>query len=173
MVSSSNIAIRKIATRASLCSSPRSVYVCVRCRRLASNAAPKGNPSFPVSQTKRRSASSSSFTDKLRKRIWGTDAPPGEEDPYGAPGFIEQRRRAKEAKEQEESNPETKTLPPQRTADDPNEDELEDIPESDATTWEGMPVVGGPDWGMEEWDEQHPFEGFVYIVGFRIGTNSL
>ena len=39
------------------------------------------------------------FTEKLRRKIWGTDNPPGLKDPYGGPSFLERRRMEKEARE--------------------------------------------------------------------------
>ena len=36
-----------------------------------------------------------------------------------------------------------------------------DAEEIEATTWEGMPTVGGKDWGMDVWDEENFFEGYV------------
>ena len=155
--------IGKNAGRIPLQALPRSAHICLRCQRLASNAAPKSNNPLPLLPNVRHYASSS-LTDRLRSRIWGTDTPPGQENPYGSPGFLEQRKRDKEAKDQAENAKETQLRSPPQSAAETHDEELEDMPEeSDATTWEGMPIVGGPDWGMEEWDEQHPYEGFGYI----------
>lgn len=39
-----------------------------------------------------------------------------------------------------------------------------------ATTWDGLEVVGGPVDRQEEWDAQHPFEGYVWL---RHGTKAM
>lgn len=98
----------------------------------------------------------------MRKKIWGTDLPPGQENPYGDPGVIEQRRLQKEAQDKErgieKAEPVATEVAP---AAEKEVTEPADVEESDATTWEGMPTVGGPDWGIENWDDEHPFEGYV------------
>jgi hypothetical protein len=39
--------------------------------------------------TSARHANSLSLTERLRRKRWGTDAPPGAADPYGGPGEVE------------------------------------------------------------------------------------
>ena len=61
-------------------------HVCISCQ-LRSYAS-KNDPNLP-------------FTEKIRRKIWGTDNPPGAADPYGGPSFLEKRkmRREQEAAE--------------------------------------------------------------------------
>lgn len=79
-----------------------STYVCKNCRRrvqllsqlIKSQQRPASNQNIP-------------FTEKLRRRIWGTDNPPGLKDPYGGPSFLERRKlRAEEQKRSEEQRAE-------------------------------------------------------------------
>ena len=154
---------RGIRALAQLSSRQTSAYVCLQCQRQASHTVAKAKWAPKSRSLPCRYASSSSFSDKLRKRIWGTDNPPGPEDPYGSSGVLEQRRREKAARDEEQG------LASNDTAKAPIiEDNVGAIGEgseengSEATTWEGMLVVGGPGWGMEEWDQRHPFRGFDF-----------
>lgn len=144
---------------------PPSAYICLKCRRLASDTATKASTVLPVSSSARHYASSSSLIERVRKRIWGTDNPPGPENPYGPPGAFEQKRLENELRDSEKGTAATDSLSRRQTAGNVREEDLQDLPEeSEATTWEGMPVVGGPDWGQEEWDEEHPYEGLDYTT---------
>ncbi|KAL2012742.1 hypothetical protein VTN00DRAFT_267 [Thermoascus crustaceus] len=81
----------------------KSLYVCSTCRQ---EFLPRSSSSLQF----RRNASSGNtpFTEKVRRKIWGTDNPPGLKDPYGGEGVIEKSlRKRREAKgEIEESAPE-------------------------------------------------------------------
>lgn len=59
------------------------LHVCSNCRHNVL-------PAYSLNHTARRHASSGQtpFTDRLRQRIWGSDKPPGLEDPYGGEGVI-------------------------------------------------------------------------------------
>lgn len=59
----------------------RSFYVCSACRHEVRSAP-------LLAQPVRRNASNSSITEGLRRKIWGTDNPPGLKDPYGGPGAL-------------------------------------------------------------------------------------
>lgn len=50
----------------------------------------------------RHASSSLPFTERLRRKIWGTDNPPGLQDPYGGPGYFERRRQ--QAREEREAS---------------------------------------------------------------------
>ena len=93
----------------------------------------------------RRHASTASgnipFTEKLRRRIWGSETPPGQEDPY------------KSIKDQtEQVDPLPVTAEGQATAA-----QLDYVP---ATTWEGLDQIGGATgWWEEAWDAEHKYSG--------------
>jgi hypothetical protein len=110
----------------------------------------------------RRYASNSNlpFTEKIRRKIWGTDNPPGLADPYGGPSFLERRRMEREQREKGEQRaqalPEEEAetqeyLEPQRemTQQRPNivdrEFEDDDFGHQEyepAQTWDGLPHIG-------------------------------
>lgn len=142
-------------------------YVCLQCRLNASAASRKSSLSFLSPPSARRHASNSPFSERLRKKIWGSETPPGAEDPYAVPGTPEQRRREKEdAREQEKGlaktgSPAVPAVPAENGESQKSKLEEEDGEDNDAITWEGMTTVGGRDYGMDRWDEEHPFQGFV------------
>lgn len=94
-------------------------------------------------------------TENFRKRIWGTEEPPGLEDPYGGPSIVEernaakQRKAAKQPKEPASKAATTSEQPAQapQPVDDPNY--------QPAITWEGLAEVGEPP--VTEFE----FEGFM------------
>ncbi|KAH8808548.1 ribosomal subunit 39S-domain-containing protein [Xylogone sp. PMI_703] len=93
------------------------------------------------------------FTEKVRRRIWGTDKPPGQADPYGEPSFVEklkqQRTSEREFQERQEAQA-ARTVPTDLTGYEP------------ATNWDGLERVGGyGNWWKENWDPEHTFVGFA------------
>lgn len=144
-----NIAARRLA-------SPQSCYVCLQCRLRASTASRATNPSITLPFASRRHAGS--VTDRLRKKIWGTETPPGQEDPYGKEGVFDRRRREKE--QEREKDRELEQVPQKEVGK--SEDETEYVK---ATTAEGLGRVGGPGWGMEKWEEEESnyFYGFGQV----------
>ncbi len=95
-------------------------------------------------------------TDKLRKKIWGSETPPGQEDPYGKESVFDQRRRERE---QERERGRELEPAPEMEVEEP-EDQTDYV---EATTAEGLETVGGPGWGAREWEdtEGNLFEGFA------------
>lgn len=131
-------------------------YVCPSCRYQAACQR------IPHRQNRRNASSGLPFTEKLRRRIWGTDNPPGMKDPYGGPGYFERRRQqGREGREGPISTPpEPEPAPPEpeRTPIDHYQYATEDriasrsVPENDpahedpqyvpAETWDGLERVG-------------------------------
>jgi hypothetical protein len=114
-------------------------FLCAACR---------GHPSFSTSARRDARKSSLPRTERLRRRIWGTDEPPGMEDPYGGPSIVEQRKAAKsveQGEEVKESHPELSTTAAAEL--DPNYEP--------ATSWDGLMELGG------EQVEEFYFEGFI------------
>ena len=133
---------------------PQSRYVCLQCRLRTSAATRTTNSSTSLTYAPRRHASWIS-TDKLRKKIWGTETPPGQEDPYGRESEFDRMRR-----EREQENEEAKGLAsaPEEKPESAPEDEY--VP---ATTAKGLQRVGGHGWGKAEWEAENPFQGFGQI----------
>ena len=79
-------------------------------------------------------------TERLRRRIWGTDEPPGLKDPYGGPSIVEERQAARAMEEplpkeeelpQESESKKLKTPAP-----------VLDASYEPAKTWDGLEEVG-------------------------------
>ena len=150
--------IGAIASRKSLHITSPSSYTCLKCRLLSYRAAQKSNSSTKYLPS-RRHASGFINTEKWRKKIWGSENPPGQEDPYGPPGALDQRRREQGVEDPEQSAKEVETSV--GDLDDAEEDITPRGPHyKRATTWEGLERVGYRNWGKEQFDEEHPFEGF-------------
>ena len=125
--------------RLSIRSSQPSNYVCVSCRR---RGALPYHQIATISSSVSRKARDTSFTGKVRRQLWGTDNPPGSEDPYTqrpSPDMIED------------------AAAPTGTADAKMIDQVGYEP---ATTWDGLESIGGSSgWWEEAWDKEHHFTG--------------
>jgi hypothetical protein len=97
---------------------------------------------FSTSTWRAAQPSSNPYLEKMRRKIWGTDNPPGQEDPYGSPGTIEQYIRGKsEDSEIEKDIQEHKQLPTRPTPPIPTH--IAELGTYEpATTWDGLDVVG-------------------------------
>jgi hypothetical protein len=123
-----------------LVSSP---YICRSCRHLALRQHLAHRQSL-------RHASSKEIplTEKIRRKIWGTDNPPGLADPYGGESFFERRRKeralqkeAREPKDWEEEHVPPATVERHGGALGPI-DEGVDSEYVPAETWDGLEHVG-------------------------------
>lgn len=91
---------RLITAAGTIAKSSSTPYVCASCRGRAVI------PSRAQQQT--RLNSDVPFTEKLRRKIWGTDNPPGLKDPYGGPSFLERRMgRGQQAQQEQSGDSET------------------------------------------------------------------
>ena len=115
------------------------------------------NPSITLPYASRRHDSWMD-TDKLRKKIWGSDTPPGQEDPYGEESVFDRRRRERE--QEKEKSEELQPVPKGKVGG--AEDQTEYVP---ATTTEGLETVGWPGWETKEWAEKNYFQGFDQLYG--------
>lgn len=151
-------------------------YVCAACRSL--------HPSQSSQQV--RHDSNIPFTEKLRRKIWGTDNPPGLKDPYGGPSFLEraraERKRARQQQsgeleqpepqpQQPDTEPEPRSqldLPPPSAAgggrspsvlDRADAQQYHSSPHEPASTWDGLEWVGH----KGEYKFQEPKEEDHYV----------
>ena len=152
-----------------LASSP---YVCNSCRHLALRQRIGNQPPL-------RHASSKNipFTEKLRRKIWGTDNPPGLADPYGGPSFLERYRQERDTKkksqQQETVEEEVRAREPPETTLGPGwgnavkEAEDEQFPEPKyvaAESWEGLEHYGHTgDWRDIEPTPADKFTPYVFM----------
>lgn len=88
--------------------------------------------SFPVRQIRYNSSDDPTLTERIRRKIWGTDSPPGLKDPYGGRGVFEQRwsgeRQPSQEQEAEPIEQEGEIAPPDAY--------------TEATNWEGLEHIG-------------------------------
>ena len=93
-------------------------YICSVCRLQTT--------SFSTSQA---SQAKVSVAERLRQKIWGTSAPPGQEDPYGGPSTIEKNKAAKKASKARKAPTSQEPRPTPK-------------PYKRATTWEALEEFG-------------------------------
>ncbi len=129
-------------------SRPRS-SVCLACRRRTLAASPRAT--FSTSRVQRESEDDKvPFTQRLRRKIWGTSEPVGQEDPYQrlSPEETKAEQAASQAAEQEAKQ-------------EAKRKEFEENYEP-ATTWDGLESVGGyGGWWRDVWDPKHTFHGYT------------
>jgi hypothetical protein len=135
----------------------RSAYVCQSCRRRLHNT-----PVSKSSQTQVRRSTGSAFLDSVRKKIWGTDNPPGLANPYG-PGWREKKKMREEAERRENLSP------AQQAGEDAGDQIVLDETPVDvnanpyvpAQTWDGLRHIGHrghwKDIAPTEADEYQPY----------------
>lgn len=135
----------------------KSLYVCSTCRQ---EFRPLALSASVVAHRFRRHASSNDapFTEKVRRKLWGTDNPPGLKDPYGGEGVIERamRKRRQGAEEEvvvaEQQQQDIRELEPHSQEIAPPDDY------KPASTWEGLERVGH----LGRWSDYPPTEADEY-----------
>ena len=145
-IMASNSRATRVLTNA-LSFRPSSPFVCRSCRQQALR-----QRITLLQQSRSASGEPLPFTEKLRRKIWGTDNPPGLKDPYGGPSYLEQRRMEKEAQknggyllsgqgryERDEVEPENGGTDMAETEPDYSEEPQEYVP---AETWDGLEHMG-------------------------------
>jgi hypothetical protein len=143
-----------------------STHLCVRCSRrtLSSTAIPGTSP---LRQTYRKYSTLKDelpFAERLRRKIWGTDNPPGLKNPYGEGSQLRRETRPGQTLENERVREEEPADVAEEAAgkasvSGPPLDEWEGY--KPATTWDGLRSIGGPTgWWEEAWDAEHQFSGY-------------
>ena len=130
--------------------------LCPACYRAALRSA-HPNPSRPLTTTaSQRAAESTPFTEKLRRKIWGTDTPPGLADPYSKESLLDRTNKPEQTRSEETKTADllAKSSEASVVKPDPNY--------KPATTWEGLEEVGDyEEYWEQEWLREHPFNGYV------------
>lgn len=141
-----------------------SLYVCSSCRQEA-----RPRPLVVARQFVRNASNDSApLTERVRRRIWGTENPPGMKDPYGGKGILEQKFGRGENQnsvipEEEVEAPEQRQGQGLQTIET-RDGEQEVVPENvdtdyvPVTSWEGLQRVGH----LGRWSDYPPSEGDVY-----------
>ena len=114
------------------------------------------HPTVSLSYASRRHASWLEKT--VRKKIWGTETPPGQEDPYGKESVFDPKRRGREQAVENERGPES--LPGGEIGKPKGRKPKGRNIYTPATTSDGLERVGDPGWGATEWEAENPFQGF-------------
>ncbi|KAH6719135.1 ribosomal subunit 39S-domain-containing protein [Leptodontidium sp. MPI-SDFR-AT-0119] len=130
-----------LRTRATV-QAPSSTYLCTACKHRAS----------PFSTSSARDAKAS-LTEKLRRKIWGTDSPPGLEDPYGGKSVFDQTKK-REWEEQIEEQKAARKLQSQEA----KVNSLSKPKYTPATTWDGLETLG---YVEDRWAADHLYTPFV------------
>ncbi|KAL2807870.1 glucosidase II beta subunit-like protein-domain-containing protein [Aspergillus granulosus] len=106
----------------------RTLYVCSVCRHEA-----RPRP-FVARQFLRNASDSTPITERVRRKLWGTDNPPGLKDPYGGEGVFEKKFKKGRSAPQESEPAATTEVVEEVVSEDPSYEP--------ATTWEGLQRVG-------------------------------
>ncbi|MCJ1438599.1 hypothetical protein MMC27_007989 [Xylographa pallens] len=137
----------------------RSGYVCIECQHGLSSPPfaiiPK---SIPVANRRQASTAreKTPYTERIRQKIWGTQDPPGQADPYGDASVLDQ---TKKQTSKSEPRPVEQVS---RTGDKPLPSSAAYANYVPATTWDGLDHIGGATgWWEEAWDEEHQFISFM------------
>ncbi|KAI9804835.1 MAG: hypothetical protein M1825_001203 [Sarcosagium campestre] len=110
----------------------RPAFLCAICRARRVRQQISLGATFSTSSP----ALKTSFTEKLRRKIWGTDQPPGAADPYGGESALERSRRGSPVSE--DADPPLRPPPAQTVS---NVDS--DLVYQPATSGDGLEEVGG------------------------------
>ena len=134
-----------------------SPYLCLVCKHQStsfSTSSPVVAPKVP-------------YTEKLRQRIWGTNKPPGQKDPYGDASVFDQ---SKKRVPEQELEARTRTPGNENEVEESEPEDFSDEGYEPATSIEGLKVYGGdPVWLPEEdfvgFSRPHPVDNPAQITG--------
>ncbi|KAF7118086.1 hypothetical protein CNMCM5793_007472 [Aspergillus hiratsukae] len=139
--------LRLLSLEVSPIQGSRTLYVCSTCRQEV-----RPRPVL-VRQFLRNASNATPLTERVRRKIWGTDNPPGLKDPYGGEGVLERKFKKQPGQQDEE---------PARGSAEALETQSEDVLSADtyepATTWEGLPRIGH----LGKWSDLPPTEADVF-----------
>ncbi|KAM5439241.1 hypothetical protein MferCBS31731_004662 [Microsporum ferrugineum] len=134
-------------------------YVCTNCRW---QSLPRTRNLISIPSRRYNSSDNLPFSEKVRRKLWGTDNPPGLKDPYRGESMLERR-----ARELRESREEVKESEPQETSDEYAQvvEEGNSEPMGDytpAATWDGLEHVGSlGEWWEKPATEVDRFDAFM------------
>ncbi|KAL2828752.1 glucosidase II beta subunit-like-domain-containing protein [Aspergillus cavernicola] len=130
----------------------RTLYVCSVCRQEA-----RPRP-FVARQFLRNASDSTPITERVRRKLWGTDNPPGLKDPYGGEGVFEKKFKKNQAVQQGQEGAEEVTQAAETENAAVDEAVPADSAYTPATTWEGIQHIGH----LGRWDDLPPREADAY-----------
>ena len=106
--------------------------------------------SLPSTAFASRRNASGKFTEGLRKRIWGTEEPLGQEDPYGDKSLLDRTKEKEAAEERSEETPDTEPITSRPRGRDLGDDY---VPATSIADLAHLPPA----------HEMAPFHGFVVL----------
>lgn len=141
--------LRLLKLEASSLQGPRSLYVCTVCQHEA-----RPRPLIARQFLRNASSNTTPVTERVRRKIWGTDNPPGLKDPYGGEGVFEKKFRKNQPQPEEEGQAAEVASHEHANAEEVATDDTYEP----ATTWEGLTRVGH----LGEWSNYGPSEADTY-----------
>lgn len=132
---------------------PKNTYICIQCRintqlHQFSTSGTNGAP--------QERARPIDFTERLRRRIWGTDTPPGPPPIYRKLSPEEEALAAAEFDELETEN----AIARDTATEVARQQEAGQY--KPAEDWTGLEKIGGPKgWWEEAWDRENVYQGFL------------
>lgn len=137
-------------------SSSKSFYVCLACRSQLHSTTQRASFSSTAYRAKRDPSNNVPFTEKIRRRIWGTDSPPGAADPYGDLSKFDRTKKGEQGVIELEEGVKKRT---KKNKPAIKRDRSDYVP---ATSWEGLELVGvSGGRGKRTLDEEYQFRGYA------------
>ncbi|KAF3491121.1 uncharacterized protein GIQ15_00638 [Arthroderma uncinatum] len=136
-------------------------YVCTNCRW---QSLPRTRNLIYTASRRYNSSDNLPFTEIVRRKLWGTENPPGLKDPYGGESILERRAREfRESKGEVSREPESHEVPEEpvqaATAEASAEPVGDYVP---ATTWDGLEHIGSlGEWWDKPATEMDRFDAFM------------
>ncbi|KAI9375436.1 ribosomal subunit 39S-domain-containing protein [Aspergillus egyptiacus] len=130
----------------------RTLYVCSVCRQEA-RPRPLGTRQFL-----RNASDSTPITERVRRKLWGTDNPPGLKDPYGGEGVFEKKFKKAQTGQQEETAAVEETQAAETESAVTEDAESAESSYQPATTWNDLQRVGH----LGRWKDLPPTEADAY-----------
>ncbi|KAL4893378.1 ribosomal subunit 39S-domain-containing protein [Aspergillus ambiguus] len=148
--------MRLLSLEVSSLQGPRTLYVCSVCRQEA-----RPRPLLARQFLRNASSNTTPITERVRRKIWGTENPPGLKDPYGE-SLLEKRFR-KDQPEQQQAVAEEPAEAVQAVEENVAPEEVAAAEAYEpATTWEGLPRVGHlGEWSKRPRSEADTYESFM------------
>jgi hypothetical protein len=128
-----------------------SLYVCLNCRQ---GFRPRTRPDV---RSRRNASGNAPLTEKVRRKLWGTDDPPGLKDPYGGEGAIQKTFRKRSQEGTPEVTQETETVQDEGVLE--TDDVAPPLPYERAKTWDGLERLGH----LGKWSDYPPTEADEYV----------
>ncbi|PBP27328.1 hypothetical protein BUE80_DR001643 [Diplocarpon rosae] len=137
-----------------------STYLCSACKH---HASPFSTSALRTAQNK--ASLTEKFTDKLRKKIWGTDNPPGQKDPYGDASIFDRTKMREEEQRNNEEEAAKARIAKAKAVSVPRAKKPARVKNlgtyQPANTWDGLQYVGDPVRDPRDWEGEYELAAFA------------